>query len=69
MLPHDPTGKDGSSVRLPDVVTVLEPKEESKVSATPHGQNMFNPPQQQQQQQQPAQQAANTTAQPEQTPQ
>jgi small subunit ribosomal protein S3e len=66
MLPHDPTGKDGASVRLPDVVTVLEPKEESKVSATPHGQNMFTAPapQQQQQQQPPA-----TTQTTEQTPQ
>lgn len=28
MLPHDPTGKTGPQKPLPDVVTVLEPKEE-----------------------------------------
>lgn len=28
MLPHDPTGKTGPRKPLPDVVTVLEPKEE-----------------------------------------
>jgi len=28
MLPHDPTGKTGPQNPLPDVVTVLEPKEE-----------------------------------------
>jgi small subunit ribosomal protein S3e len=27
-LPHDPTGKDGVSIKLPDVIHVLEPKEE-----------------------------------------
>jgi len=65
MLPHDPSGKEGSSVRLPDVVHVMEPKEEtvSKTPLQPYGQNVFQPqqqqaaqqpPQQQQQQQQPA---------------
>jgi small subunit ribosomal protein S3e len=29
MLPHDPTGKTGPKDPLPDVVTVIEPKEES----------------------------------------
>lgn len=28
MLPHDPNGKTGPRKPLPDVVTVLEPKEE-----------------------------------------
>lgn len=28
MLPHDPTGKEGVAIRLPDVVTVLDPKDE-----------------------------------------
>lgn len=28
MLPHDPTGKTGPQKPLPDVVTVLEPKEQ-----------------------------------------
>jgi small subunit ribosomal protein S3e len=56
MLPHDPTGKDGASVRLPDVVTVNEPKDEQKAPATPHGQNMFQQQQQPQQQQQQQQQ-------------
>jgi len=57
MLPHDPNGKDGVATRLPDVVTVLEPKEDVKVSTQPHGQNMFPPQQQQQQTQgQPQQQ-------------
>jgi len=62
MLPHDPLGKDGSAVRLPDVITVLEPKEDNKVTTTPHGQNIFQPQQQQQQptQQQPQQQQQQT---------
>jgi len=29
-LPHDPTGRDGVAVRLPDVVHVLEPKDEDR---------------------------------------
>jgi len=64
MYPHDPTGKDGSAVRLPDVVTVLDPKQDTNTDPTPRGQNMFQPPQpvQQQQQQPPAQ-----TNQPQQT--
>lgn len=28
MLPHDPTGKTGPQKPLPDVINVLEPKEE-----------------------------------------
>lgn len=31
-LPHDPTGRDGVAVRLPDVVHVLEPKDEDRFS-------------------------------------
>lgn len=46
MLPHDPTGKDGVAVKIPDSVTVIEPKEEqSKQTITPHGQNLFQQPQ------------------------
>jgi small subunit ribosomal protein S3e len=30
-LPHDPTGKDGVAIKLPDVVTVLDPKEEQSL--------------------------------------
>jgi hypothetical protein len=29
-LPHDPTGRDGVAVKLPDVVHVLEPKDEDR---------------------------------------
>lgn len=36
MLPHDPTGKTGPQKPLPDVVTVLEPKDEfTPVAAAP----------------------------------
>jgi len=31
-LPHDPTGKNGVAVKLSDVVTVLDPKEDVQVS-------------------------------------
>jgi len=44
MLPHDPTGKDGVSIRLPDVVTVLEPKHEDDAMAggkQPYAQNLM----------------------------
>jgi len=30
-LPHDPTGKDGVTTKLPDVVTVADPKEEASL--------------------------------------
>jgi len=30
-LPHDPTGKDGVITKLPDVVTVADPKEEASL--------------------------------------
>jgi small subunit ribosomal protein S3e len=33
MLPHDPSGRCGPSMPLPDVVTVIEAKEESLVPA------------------------------------
>jgi len=35
MLPHDPTGKEGPAVRLPDVVTVLDPKGEEVLPVPP----------------------------------
>lgn len=35
MLPHDPTGKDGPKTPLSDVITILEPKEEAPMEATP----------------------------------
>jgi len=43
-LPHDPTGRDGIANKLPDVVTVAEPKEDffSKVAA-PYAQNVNVP--------------------------
>lgn len=28
MLPHDPAGKAGPKIPLPDVITILEPKDE-----------------------------------------
>jgi len=31
MLPHDPTGKTGPKIAQPDVVTIIEPKEEEPV--------------------------------------
>ena len=32
MLPHDPTGALGPKKPLPDVVTILEPKEEAAIT-------------------------------------
>lgn len=29
MLPHDPQGKNGPKIPLPDVITILEPKEDT----------------------------------------
>jgi len=54
-LPHDPTGRDGVASKLPDVVTVSDPKEDffSKVAA-PYAQNVNAPEQQPQTQQPPA---------------
>lgn len=40
-LPHDPTGREGIATKLPDVVTVREPKEETFNKFTaPHAQNV-----------------------------
>jgi len=63
MLPYDPSGKEGPSVRLPDVVTVLDPKTEEVLPVPPkqgfaQNVNVDPPPQPQQQppqQQQPQQ--------------
>jgi len=43
-LPHDPTGRDGIANKLPDVVTISDPKEDffSKVAA-PYAQNVNVP--------------------------
>jgi small subunit ribosomal protein S3e len=43
-LPHDPTGRDGIANKLPDVVTIADPKEDffSKVAA-PYAQNVNVP--------------------------
>jgi len=43
-LPHDPTGRDGITNKLPDVVTIADPKEDffSKVAA-PYAQNVNVP--------------------------
>jgi len=38
MLPHDPTGKSGPRIALPDHVSIAEPKEES-VIAEPYSEN------------------------------
>jgi len=61
MLPHDETGKEGVSIRLPDVVTVLDPKEDlSTVTGATTKQGFaqqFNQPQQPQQAPVPQQQA------------
>jgi len=58
-LPHDPTGENGINVKLPDVVTFIEPKEEPiKVVGAPFAQNFGVPDVQQQQQQQQQQQLA-----------
>lgn len=64
-LPHDPSGREGVSTKLPDVVTVREPKHydtaDSNKSIQPFAQN-FGPQSTQQhtqqQQNESAQQAA-----------
>jgi small subunit ribosomal protein S3e len=33
MLPHDPTGRNGPKTALPDVVTIVEPKDETNPEA------------------------------------
>jgi len=46
MLPHDPTGRDGVALVLPDVVTIKEPKAEEPLACPPkqgYAQN-FNQP-------------------------
>jgi len=45
MLPHDPTGKIGPKVSLPDSVSILEPKEEAVITA-PVSQDFQAPAQQ-----------------------
>lgn len=62
MLPHDPTGKTGPRTPLPDMVTIIDPKEEAKIQGPysedfPKNSEMHQPMQQQppQQQQQPPQ--------------
>jgi len=59
-LPHDPTGKEGVAIKQPDVVTVLEPKEEQglPVPAKQGFAQNVNQHLSQQQQQQPAAPAA-----------
>ena len=46
-LPHDPTGQQGISTKLPDVVTFLEPKDDDRFSkiAAPYAQNFEAAPQ------------------------
>ena len=41
-LPHDPTGRDGIKYKLPDVVTVNEPKDDDRLAkiTAPYAQNM-----------------------------
>ena len=38
MLPHDPTGKTGPKMALPDHVIIIEPKDEPKI-LEPYSQN------------------------------
>jgi len=56
-LPHDPTGREGVARKLPDVVTIADPKEDDRYAkvAAPYAQNFGLPTEvaQQQQQQQP----------------
>jgi len=40
MLPYDETGENGPSIRQPDVITILEPKEEEDPPAQGYGQQM-----------------------------
>jgi len=64
-LPHDPTGEKGVAVKLPDVVSFIDPKVDErpvKLGAAPYAENFGQadthqqPQQQQQQQQQSVQQ-------------
>jgi len=53
MLPYDPTGQNGPSVKQSDVVTVIDPKTEDVLPVPPksgYAQSFANPEQQQQQQ-------------------
>jgi len=43
MLPYDPTGENGPSIMQPDVITILEPKEEEPPPAQGYGQQMNQP--------------------------
>ena len=52
-LPHDPTGQNGVSTKLPDVVTFIDPKDDDRFAkiTAPYAQNFEAPPQPQQMQQ------------------
>jgi small subunit ribosomal protein S3e len=41
MLEHDPTGRRGPKKTLPDMVTIMDPKDESEVPEEPHSENFF----------------------------
>lgn len=43
MLPHDPTGKNGPRMSLPDHVSIQDPKEEN-IPAEPHSENKLEKP-------------------------
>jgi len=43
MLPHDPTGKSGPKIALPDHVSIQDPKEETPIEA-PYSQNKLEKP-------------------------
>lgn len=58
MLPHDPTGKLGPKKPQPDIVKVLDPKEDEPIAQPPRVPKQQEPQQQQQQQQQPAEDIA-----------
>merc|ERR1719215_1500199 len=67
MMPHDPTGKNGIPLVLPDVVTIREPKAEEPLDCAPkqgYAQNFETQQAPQQAQQPPMQQAPQQAQQP-----
>jgi len=62
-LPHDPTGRNGVAVKPSDVVTVLDPKEDTHTTGTKQQQQGFVQQVEQQQQQLQQQQPAEAPAQ------
>ncbi|KNE67812.1 ribosomal protein S3 [Allomyces macrogynus ATCC 38327] len=42
MMPYDPTGRAGCKKIMPDVVTILDPKDETEVPEEPRSENYFD---------------------------